>query len=75
MRVSLHGSLGLLTSVDSLRHSTITVVYCSISACTTSSPLVELDRPMIESPGLVTLDHSSCEYCKTIWSSLTHALI
>ena len=64
-----------ITSDGSLRHSTVAVVYCSISACITSSSLVELDRPMIENPGLVTLGHSSCEYCKTIWSSPTHALI
>jgi len=35
----------------------------------------KLDRPMIESPGLVTLDHSLCMYSKTIWSSLTHTLL
>jgi len=53
------------TLVDSLRHSTSTgiqspqeinmVVYGRISACTTSCELVGLDRPMIRSPGLVTL--------------------
>jgi len=30
---------------------------------------------MIESPVLVTLDHSLCVYCKTIWSSLARTLI
>jgi len=29
--------------------------------------LLKLDRPMIKSPGLVTLDHSPCAFCKTLW--------
>ena len=36
---------------------------------------VKFDRPIIERPGLVTLHHSSCAYCKTIWSSLICAFI
>jgi len=47
----------------------------SIFACTTSCWLVKLDRPVIESPGLITLNHSLCAYCKITWSSPTHALI
>jgi len=43
----------------------VAIAYCSFSACTSSSWLVKLDRPMIKSPGLVMLDHSLCAYCKT----------
>ena len=55
--------------------SLLAIAYSSISACTSSSWLAKRDRPMIKSPGLVTLDHSLCMYCKTIWSSLTHTLL
>jgi len=30
-----------------------------------------VDRPMIEGPELITLDHSLCLYCMTTWSSVT----
>jgi len=55
--------------------SLVVIAYGSISVCTSCSGLVKLDRPMIENPGLVTLDDSLSTYCKTIWSSLTHTLI
>jgi len=44
-------------------------------ACQCALVLVKLDRPMIESSGLMTLDHSLCMCCVTTWSSLMHAFI
>jgi len=52
--------------------SLVAVACSSISACTSSSWLVKLDRPMIESTKLLTLDHSLCAYGKTIWSTLPY---
>ena len=37
--------------------------------------LVKLDRPMIESSGLMMLDHSLCVCCVTTWTRLTHAIV
>ena len=50
-------------------------LYDSISACITSCRFAKVDSPMIENPSFVTLEHSSCVYCKTTWSSQSLAAV